>query len=138
MCMERLAFTDDRLQVRSLPEFQVHPADTCRMASTRILSSPSLLSAIFHYLEPPTLGKSDGPVAEELKEQCKELRDTLACAARSCRALSEPALAVLWKDIDNVTYLLKVLRHYRPCFPGSIIYVSSLLHRAQDSFTSQY
>ncbi|KAI0753453.1 hypothetical protein C8Q80DRAFT_514040 [Daedaleopsis nitida] len=74
-------------------------------------------------MEPPILSNAEGTVAEEQEEHRRELRNTLACAARSCRALSEPALAVLWKTIDDVTHLLSVFPHFRPCLSGSIIFM---------------
>ena len=39
----------------------------------------------------------------------RESQKTLARAAQVCRAFSEPALDVLWRNVDNIVHLLSLL-----------------------------
>ncbi|TFK80809.1 hypothetical protein K466DRAFT_591642 [Polyporus arcularius HHB13444] len=94
------------------------------MPSIRVANSPLLLSAIFDHLEPP-ISSPTKKLSSVDKDTRKELRGALLSTALASRALSEHALAVLWRKLDDVRPLLILLSQFRPCYRGSDM---SMLH----------
>ncbi|KAI1785840.1 hypothetical protein LXA43DRAFT_100192 [Ganoderma leucocontextum] len=76
------------------------PSSMTPMASVRLLQCPETLAEIFSHLEPGPGSRIKHTHAIELEH--RELRRTLAAAARSSRALTEHALKVLWRRLGSV------------------------------------
>ncbi|RPD57332.1 hypothetical protein L226DRAFT_160138 [Lentinus tigrinus ALCF2SS1-7] len=88
------------------------------MASSgvRLCQIHELLDAIFDYVQPSTLPLSGGKF--EAEDECtrKELRSSLLSAAQASRTLSEHALDVLWRGLDDLAPLVSLLFPLRPFF----------------------
>ncbi len=50
---------------------------------------------------------------QDQAQQTKAQRYTLAQLARVCRPFSQPALDILWKNLDDLGHLLRVLPSYQ-------------------------
>ena len=66
--------------------------------------------AVFAHLSPGPYPHED--VLPWERAERRRAQKTLARAARVCRALSEPALDVLWRVVDDIVHLLSVLPSY--------------------------
>ena len=69
-----------------------------------MLACHDILATIFDYLAPGRGGFSSS---------CRTFRKALASSALSCRVLGGHALDVLWRELDNVQPLLKLLPNYK-------------------------
>ena len=84
------------------------------MAVHTILTHPKILRAIFEHL----VG------GQQEQNELISARRQLARVGRCCRTFSEPALDVLWKEMDDLTPLFKILPMFQKV---NDVYVSSLL-----------
>nr|VWO95062.1 Ubiquitin ligase complex F-box protein GRR1, putative [Ganoderma boninense] len=90
--------------IRILPRMQ-------SMAARRLLQCPELLAEIFSYLGLPTSPTNvDSTHTAEMDNEHRDLRKTLAAASLSCRALTEHAVAALWRRLESVQPLLSLLQ----------------------------
>ena len=97
------------------------------MAACRLLQCPELLAEIFSHLElAANLNDIDGTHTAKIDRGNQELRKTLAAAALSCRALTEHALAILWRRLDSVLPLLSLLSKPKRRHPKTNLTVSHL------------
>ena len=68
-------------------------------SSRKALRLFEILLLIFEHVSPP----------EDDSSEPNSARQTLAAAARVCKAFSEPALIVLWRRIDTLAPLVRLL-----------------------------
>ncbi|KAI0764397.1 hypothetical protein BD413DRAFT_615841 [Trametes elegans] len=78
-------------------------------AASRALLCPEILFEIFDYLEP---GRPDENALPMERARRREAQRTLASAARVCYTFSGPAFNILWRVLDELVALFKIL----PCF----------------------
>lgn len=94
--------------------------------------------AVFAHLSPGPYLNEDALPWERARRRWAQ--KTLACAALVCRALSEPALDVLWRAVDDIVHLIAVLPSYVKSAKASSsnedYYVSSLRSMTGQSFLS--
>ena len=80
-------------------------------ASSTALTCHDILATIFDRLAPGRIDLHDQDrEAELLRQSC---RNALAVSARACTVISHHALNVLWRELDDVHPLLKVLPNYK-------------------------
>ncbi len=75
-------------------------------AACKALLCQEILTEIFDYLSP---GRPDEDALPKERLHRREAQKALARAARVCRALSGPALDVLWRVTDSLTALLSII-----------------------------
>ena len=106
-------------------------------AASRALFLQDILELILEELSPgPHISRSahSQVLLELLAIERRRRRIALASLARVCRAISDPALSVLWRYIDDVFHLLKVNpTYYTTCRHRTYQYGVShtLLHDSQ-------
>ncbi|EIW53996.1 uncharacterized protein TRAVEDRAFT_74308 [Trametes versicolor FP-101664 SS1] len=90
-------------------------------ASDRMLSIPHLWEEVFIHLAPQTCcnpganqisGREKPP--SNSSYAAKEGQRALARSARVCKAFAEPALDVLWRELDDLLVLLRILPPFQP------------------------
>ena len=98
-----------------------------KMAACRLLQCPELLAEIFSHLElAANPNDVDDTHTAKIDLGHQELRKTLAAAALSCRALTEHALAILWRRLDSLLPLLSLLSKPNRRHPKTNLTVSHL------------
>ncbi|KAI0629683.1 hypothetical protein C8Q77DRAFT_1065735 [Trametes polyzona] len=85
------------------------------MSYHNILLSPVLAPVVLEFLSPGPLplDASSNPSYEQSQHRA-ECQHALASLARVCRSISGDALRVLWRDIDNFSFLLYAFEPYSP------------------------
>jgi hypothetical protein len=78
-----------------------------RGSQTEVLDSPELLGRIFANFNP----KSDQPLLHHVPSQ--PLQQHLLWAALTCKTFLEPALDVLWRSMNSLIPLLKLLPSFQ-------------------------
>ncbi|KAL1945277.1 hypothetical protein VTO73DRAFT_2128 [Trametes versicolor] len=81
------------------------------MSFNQILASRELISLVFYHLTPPDLD-GEPPSAFLNFAQSYERKvcvRALSAVARTCKALSDPALTVLWRRVNNIDHLFRIL-----------------------------
>lgn len=80
-------------------------------ASDRMLSIPHLWEEVFIHLAPQTCCNrgANQISASNSSYAAKEGQRALARSARVCKAFAEPALDVLWRELDDLLVLLRIL-----------------------------
>ncbi|KAI0794218.1 hypothetical protein C8Q74DRAFT_1445672, partial [Fomes fomentarius] len=76
------------------------------------LSCHEIAAIVFECLSPGPRPTEDA--SRSTKRQRKISQKTLASAAQACRALTEPALDVLWRNVDDFVHLLSILPFIQP------------------------
>lgn len=99
------------------------------MAAVRALCCLDILSDIFEYFAPDEYSFLVN--TPEQVEYRKASRITLASAALVCKAFSDPALAVLWRVLDEIASLLRVL-------PNFTVHPQSLPHQQVRFYFIEY
>ena len=90
-------------------------------ATARAIACQDIVESVCELLTPPFY----------LYQLCRRDDDkeinqrTLARLARTCKAFSDPALRVLWRRLDYIYILLRLLPQYLPSPPNYIPHVSS-------------
>ncbi|KAM5544952.1 hypothetical protein V8D89_001063 [Ganoderma adspersum] len=80
-------------------------------ASSTALTCHDILATIFDHLAPERIDLHDPDrEAELIRRSCRNALATSACA---CTVISHHALNVLWRELDDVHPLLKVLPNYK-------------------------
>lgn len=81
-------------------------------AHVTVLRNQSIWAHVFANLAPesPDMDEVDASPIRNTPQW--ENRLALACAARTCRAFSSPALDVLWREIEELSALLKLFPSY--------------------------
>lgn len=74
-----------------------------------VLASRELLSLIFGHLTPPDFDHEEGLPNDWRTREYYNCIHALNAAARACKTLSDPALAVLWRRVNNISDLLRIL-----------------------------
>ncbi|EIW53999.1 uncharacterized protein TRAVEDRAFT_51733 [Trametes versicolor FP-101664 SS1] len=74
-----------------------------------VLASRELLSLIFDHLTPPDFDHEEGLPNDWRTREYYNCIHALNAAARACKTLSDPALAVLWRRVNNISDLLRIL-----------------------------
>ncbi|KAI0352027.1 hypothetical protein OH77DRAFT_1498242 [Trametes cingulata] len=82
------------------------------MARENVLLSPQIASSVLAHLSPGPLSESDSKRSPRAAERRKERQTTLARLACVCRAISSPALDILWEHIDKFRHILFALKPY--------------------------
>ncbi|RPD52325.1 hypothetical protein L227DRAFT_62324 [Lentinus tigrinus ALCF2SS1-6] len=80
-------------------------------ATLKALNCREIFEEVFDKLSPgPQLDDED--CLPELRVQCHLAQGTIARAARVCRSFEDPALNVLWRVVDSIPDLLRILPSY--------------------------
>ena len=87
----------------STPPF--NPASTAMTTAHPLLSSNIAVEVLKH-LHPGHTENLSTSTSEDDRAVCQR---TLAAVAQVCRALSAPALDQLWREVDRLYYLFKLL-----------------------------
>ncbi|TFK87401.1 hypothetical protein K466DRAFT_113048 [Polyporus arcularius HHB13444] len=78
-------------------------------ATLKALTCREILEAIFEVFSPGRVQQHDFALHSEAGVQRRLAQRTLARAARVCRAFEDPALNVLWRVVDDIVDLLRIL-----------------------------
>ncbi len=97
-------------------------------AIPRILTHPDILDEVFSHLT-PGWAEGDVEIPYWMPSDRKLLRSTLASSALVCRVFSKKALDCLWRVLDSILPLLRIL----PSTGSRSAFVSSLLLSVIDS-----
>ena len=80
-------------------------------ATSKALACHEILEEILGKLAPGRLPMHDQQLPEDFVKRRLSQR-TLARAALVCRAFEEPALNVLWRVLDDILHLIRILPAY--------------------------
>lgn len=90
-------------------------------ATHRMLQIPHLLEEVFNHLAPETrrdscVGHVSGSRASSSNSRRteKDGHCALARSARVCKVFADPALDVLWRELDDLLVLLRILPPFQP------------------------
>ena len=92
-------------------------------AAQAVLRCHDITKTIFETLAPGPKLVDKAYTKEKIERRL--LQGTLAHAAQTCKALSDPALDVLWREVDDVIQLLSIFPSFvKTSLRNETIYVS--------------
>ena len=105
-------------------------------AAQAVLRCHDITKTIFETLAPGPKLVDKAYTKEKIERRL--LQGTLAHAAQTCKALSDPALDVLWREVDDVIQLLSIFPSFvKTSLKNETAYVSlsclnAMVHNADD------
>ncbi|KAI1788341.1 hypothetical protein LXA43DRAFT_1025925 [Ganoderma leucocontextum] len=97
-----------------------------------VLLCPDILMEILNHLQP---GRCDTPQDKKITIKRFACRRALLASALTCRTLSDLALAVLWRALDDIRPLLRLLPSYKQHRP-TIVLKSEIARETWTKFRS--